>query len=141
MNTRHILLALVLLATVACTAEPSDSTDATEDEYRVKPRGNSTLGALTIDVPDGVRPGQDRQTLMVSVRSQAPDGTISPDAQYVDLPIEFRQRLLASRSPLDRLELLLETLSPMIAQLEVGANVHERARTNGHGHGLLAGES
>lgn len=62
-------------------------------------------------------------------------------AQYVDLPLDFRQRLLTSRSALDRLELLLETLSPMIAQLEVGANVHERARTNGHGHGLLAGES
>lgn len=62
-------------------------------------------------------------------------------AQYVDLPLEFRQRLLTSRSPLERLELLIGILSPMIAQLEVGARVHERARSNGHGHGLLAGES
>ena len=62
-------------------------------------------------------------------------------AQYVDLPLEFRQRLLTSRSPLERLTLLHGTLGPMISQLEVGATVHERARTNGHGHGLLAGES
>ena len=62
-------------------------------------------------------------------------------AQYVDLPLDLRQRLLSSRSPRQRLELLLHTLSPMIAQLEVGARVHERARTNGHGHGHLAGES
>lgn len=62
-------------------------------------------------------------------------------AQYVDLPLDLRQRLLSSRSPRERLELLLETLRPMITQLEVGARVHEKARTNGHGPGLHAGES
>ncbi|MBC7896421.1 MAG: LON peptidase substrate-binding domain-containing protein [Cytophagaceae bacterium] len=62
-------------------------------------------------------------------------------AQYVDLPLEFRQRLLTSRSPLDRLTMLAGTLGPMVSQLEVGAQVHARARTNGHGHGLVAGEA
>jgi Lon protease-like protein len=62
-------------------------------------------------------------------------------AQYVDLPLDLRQRLLSSRSARERLQLLLDTLGPMLPQLEVGATLHEKARTNGHGHGRHAGES
>ena len=65
MDARHLLLALGLLSTIAC-APADDTTDSTEDEYRVKPNGTSILGTLTIDVPDGLGPGQGRSLLVTA---------------------------------------------------------------------------
>lgn len=56
-------------------------------------------------------------------------------AQFVDLPLEDRQRLLASRSPEHRLRQLLETLAPVLGRMEEGAATHQHAKTNGHGPG------
>ncbi|MGQ0647064.1 MAG: LON peptidase substrate-binding domain-containing protein [Gemmatimonadaceae bacterium] len=62
-------------------------------------------------------------------------------AQYLDLDLTARQQLLSSRGPDERLQQLEVTLTPLIAGLEQGALVHERAKANGHGHGPLAGET
>jgi hypothetical protein len=62
-------------------------------------------------------------------------------AQYLDLELSTRQQLLSSRSADDRLHQLEFTLTPLIDGLEAGAQVHERAKTNGRGHGPLVGEA
>lgn len=54
-------------------------------------------------------------------------------AQYIDLDLADKQRLLASRSPRARLERLEEALAPVVESMERRAVVHTRARTNGHG--------
>ncbi|MEO6445007.1 MAG: LON peptidase substrate-binding domain-containing protein [Gemmatimonadaceae bacterium] len=56
-------------------------------------------------------------------------------AQYIDLDLADKQRLLASRSPLARLQRLEEALAPVVESMERRAVVHTRARTNGHGEG------
>jgi Lon protease-like protein len=57
-------------------------------------------------------------------------------AALVDLELPARQRLLASRSPSDRLRQLDAVLSPAVDAVEERAAVHRRAKTNGHGpHG------
>jgi Lon protease-like protein len=56
-------------------------------------------------------------------------------ASLIDLDGPGRQRLLASRSPLDRLRELDALLSPAVDTLESRAIIHARAKTNGHGPG------
>ena len=56
-------------------------------------------------------------------------------ASLIDLDGPGRQRLLASRSPLDRLRELDALLSPAVETLESRAIIHARAKTNGHGPG------
>ena len=56
-------------------------------------------------------------------------------AALIDLDGPGRQRLLASRSPLDRLRELDALLSPAVDALESRAVIHARAKTNGHGPG------
>ena len=56
-------------------------------------------------------------------------------ASLIDLDGPGRQRLLASRSPLDRLRELDALLSPAVDTLEARAIIHARAKTNGHGPG------
>jgi Lon protease-like protein len=56
-------------------------------------------------------------------------------AQYLDLDLASRYRVLASRSPVDRLRQVDGVLSPIVETIEDRATVHVRARSNGHGHG------
>ena len=56
-------------------------------------------------------------------------------AALIDLDGPGRQRLLASRSPLDRMRELDAILSPAVDTLESRAVIHARAKTNGHGPG------
>ena len=54
-------------------------------------------------------------------------------AAYIDLPPEFRQKLLASRSPGERLRELRRLLRRAVAPIESRAAVHTQARSNGSG--------
>lgn len=54
-------------------------------------------------------------------------------AQYVDLEMRYKQELLSSRSPTQRLVRLHEILAPFVESVEQRAMVHDRARSNGHG--------
>jgi len=80
-----------------------------------------------------------------AARAIADDATPLPDlpddpaeiafavAQYVDLELSAKQRLLSSPSASERLRQLDELLSPAVESVEVRATTHARARTNGHG--------
>ncbi|HJU76204.1 MAG TPA: LON peptidase substrate-binding domain-containing protein [Gemmatimonadaceae bacterium] len=59
-------------------------------------------------------------------------------AQYLDLDLTSKYRVLASRSPVDRLRQIDGVLSPIVETIEDRATVHTRARSNGHGHGAGA---
>ncbi|MEP7380259.1 MAG: LON peptidase substrate-binding domain-containing protein [Gemmatimonadota bacterium] len=54
-------------------------------------------------------------------------------ATHIDLDLADKQRLLAARSPLDRLRQLEDALAPIVESIEQRSRVHARARTNGHG--------
>lgn len=54
-------------------------------------------------------------------------------AQYIDLELSDKQRVLASRSPLQRLRLLDEALAPVVESIELRARIHARAPLNGKG--------
>lgn len=54
-------------------------------------------------------------------------------AHYLDLELADRQRVLASRSPLQRLRLLDETLAPVVESIEQRARIHAGAQLNGKG--------
>lgn len=54
-------------------------------------------------------------------------------AQYIDLELAEKQRLLASSSPRERLQRLEEALAPIVESIERRATIHRRAKTNGHG--------
>ncbi len=54
-------------------------------------------------------------------------------ATHIDLDLADKQRLLAARSPLDRLRQLEDSLAPIVESIERRSRVHARARTNGHG--------
>ena len=54
-------------------------------------------------------------------------------AAYIDLPPEFRQKLLSSRSPSERLRELRGLLRRAVAPIEKRAGVHTQARMNGAG--------
>jgi Lon protease-like protein len=80
-----------------------------------------------------------------SARAIADDASPLPDlpddpaeisftvAQYIDLELDMKQRLLASPSPGQRLRLLNDLLENVIETVEQRAHVHARARSNGHG--------
>ena len=57
-------------------------------------------------------------------------------ASLVDLDNAVRQRLLASRSPTDRLREIDDLLSRAADGIEERATVHVRARSKGHGPGM-----
>ena len=54
-------------------------------------------------------------------------------AALVDFELPLRQRLLASRSPAERLRLLADALAQAVGASEERARVHTGARRNGHG--------
>jgi Lon protease-like protein len=54
-------------------------------------------------------------------------------AAMIDMDAHARQQLLAERSPAARLRTLETLLAPAAPALEARAEVHERAKTNGHG--------
>ena len=54
-------------------------------------------------------------------------------AAYIDLPPQFRQKLLSSRSPAARLRELRGLLRRAVAPIESRAAVHTQARSNGSG--------
>jgi Lon protease-like protein len=80
-----------------------------------------------------------------SARAIADDASPLPDlpedaaemsfaaAQYIDLELDVKQRLLASTSPAHRLRVLNDLLENVIETVEQRAHVHARARSNGHG--------
>ncbi|MGQ0537866.1 MAG: LON peptidase substrate-binding domain-containing protein [Gemmatimonadaceae bacterium] len=59
-------------------------------------------------------------------------------AQYLDLDLASKYRVLASRSPADRLRQVDGVLSPVVESIEDRAAVHVRARGNGHGQSAQA---
>ncbi len=56
-------------------------------------------------------------------------------AARVEFDLATRQRLLSSRSALDRLDTVAELLERAVGNVEERAAVHARARSNGHGPG------
>ena len=54
-------------------------------------------------------------------------------AQYIDLDLAVKQRLLTSRSPSERLRELSDLLTSIVGSVELRAETHVRARGNGHG--------
>lgn len=80
-----------------------------------------------------------------SARAIADDASPLPDlpdepadvsfavAQYIDLELEVKQRLLTSQSPSERLRELTALLEKIVSNVEQRAFVHARARGNGHG--------
>lgn len=54
-------------------------------------------------------------------------------AGLLEVPLEFRQRLLGIRSPIHRVEILLRILPEMVQDLEARAAVRARAGRNGTG--------
>jgi ATP-dependent Lon protease len=54
-------------------------------------------------------------------------------AQYIDLDLAVKQRLLTSLSPSGRLRDLTDLLSTIVSNVELRAATHVRARSNGHG--------
>jgi Lon protease-like protein len=80
-----------------------------------------------------------------SARAIADDASPLPDlpedpadlsfavAQYVDLELDVKQRLLSSQSPTDRLRQLTDLLEHVVGTVEQRAFIHVRARGNGHG--------
>jgi Lon protease-like protein len=54
-------------------------------------------------------------------------------AQYIDLDLAVKQRLLTSRSPSERLRELSDLLASIVGSVELRAATHVRARGNGHG--------
>jgi hypothetical protein len=59
-------------------------------------------------------------------------------AQYIDLDLPDKQRLLTALSADERLQQLDALLSPLVGELEQRAHVHGRAKGNGKGDGLIA---
>jgi Lon protease-like protein len=59
-------------------------------------------------------------------------------AQYIDLDLPDKQRLLTALSADERLQQLDALLSPLVGELEQRSHVHGRAKGNGKGDGLIA---
>lgn len=59
-------------------------------------------------------------------------------AQYVDLDLPDKQRILSAIAPDERLRQLDQLLSPLVTELEERALVHGHAKSNGRGHGQIA---
>ena len=54
-------------------------------------------------------------------------------ASVIDMQLDGRQKLLASRSPLERLQQVEQLLRSAVLPLEARAQVHGRSKGNGHG--------
>jgi ATP-dependent Lon protease len=54
-------------------------------------------------------------------------------ASFIDLNVAERRKLLASRSPSERLRTIDGVLGAAVAPMEQRATTHERAKANGHG--------
>jgi Lon protease-like protein len=54
-------------------------------------------------------------------------------ASFIDLNVSERRKLLASRSPSERLRSIDGVLGAAISPMEQRATTHERAKSNGHG--------
>jgi Lon protease-like protein len=86
-----------------------------------------------------------------SARTIADDASPLPDlpdepaevsfavAQYIDLDLDVKQELLASRSPAARLRQLTDLLDEIAGRIEQRAARHVRARGNGQGPHVEAG--
>lgn len=59
-------------------------------------------------------------------------------AQYIDLELADKQRLLTAAATDERLQELDSLLSPLVGELEQRAFVHGHAKGNGKGHGHIA---
>jgi len=59
-------------------------------------------------------------------------------AQYIDLDLADKQRLLTAMAVDERLRQLDAILSPLVGELEERAQVHGRAKGNGKGYGEIA---
>ncbi len=93
------------------------------------------LRELFIRVGNASRAIQDNETPLPVLPDDAP-GLSFAIAGHLDLELAHKQRLLSTRSPLERLHQLESALAPFVETIEQRLQVHTRARTNGHGaHG------
>lgn len=93
------------------------------------------LRALFVRVGNASRAIEDNETPLPVLPDDSA-GLSFAIAGHLDFDLADKQRLLATRSPLDRLHQLESALAPYVETLERRLQVHTRARTNGHGaHG------
>lgn len=90
------------------------------------------LRALFERVGRSARTIQDDTTPLPALPESASDLSFAI-AMHIDLDLGDKQRLLASRSPVERLRQLEEALAPIVESIEERSRIHTRARTNGHG--------
>lgn len=116
---------------VAEVAPFEDEPEPDEDMAPIAAR----LRELFVRVGQASRAIQDNETPLRDLPDDAP-GLSFAIAGHLDLELADKQRLLSTRSPLDRLRQLESALAPLVETLEQRLQVHTRARTNGHGaHG------
>lgn len=112
--------------------EPFD--DVSEPESENEPLA-MRLRDLFVRVGNASRAIQDNETPLPVLPDDV-GGLSFAIAGHLDLDLSDKQRLLATRSPHDRLRQLEEAIAPYVETLEQRMRVHTRARTNGHGsHG------
>ncbi len=90
------------------------------------------LRELFVRVGRSARAIQDDTTPLPEL-PESPSDLSFAIGQFLDLELGDKQRLLASRSPLGRLQQLDEVLAPVVESVEQRARIHTRARSNGHG--------
>jgi ATP-dependent Lon protease len=90
------------------------------------------LRELFVRVGRSARAIQDDTTPLPEL-PESPSDLSFAIGQFLDLDLSDKQRLLSSRSPLERLQQLDEVLAPVVESVEQRARIHTRARTNGHG--------
>jgi Lon protease-like protein len=90
------------------------------------------LRALFERVGRSARTIQDDATPLPAL-PESPSDLSFAIAMHIDLELGDKQRLLASRSPVERLRQLEEALAPIVESIEERSRIHTRARTNGHG--------
>ena len=112
--------------------EPYD--DVPETDAEIEPLAQR-LRALFARVATAARSIQDDTTPLPTLPDEGSALSFAIAGQ-IDLELADKQRLLETRSPLDRLRQLEAALAPIVESIEHRSRVHERARTNGHGaHG------
>ena len=111
--------------------EVSDVPDAGEDAVLLRPLDAevrslfSRVGRAARSIADDADPLPDLPT--------DPTRLAFGIASVIDMQVDGRQMLLASRSPLDRLQQVEQVLRSAVQPLESRAQVHVRAKSNGHG--------